>query len=88
MFTINASYKKIWRDQVAFNFALRTGEIWGEERRGVVYYPCHLLALRPLPLSRHALFPERHILWHFSGIPAPLANRAMRARLAVLRARA
>lgn len=85
VFTLNQSFKKIWRDQVAFNFLVRAANTRGMERKGIVYYPTHWLALRPVPLSRHALFPDRHILWHFSGIPAPIATREMRKRLQALR---
>lgn len=85
VFTLNKSFKKIWRDQVALNYLLRAGDAGGTERKTIVYYPTHWLALRPFPLSRHALFPDRHILWHFSGIPAPIATREMRKRLLALR---
>ncbi|MBC7807457.1 MAG: hypothetical protein H7145_15070, partial [Akkermansiaceae bacterium] len=72
VFELNFAFKRVWRDQIAFNYLIRTGQLRGTHLDDVVRFPIRPVSLRP----------SRYTLWHYAAFPVKAAGSAMRRRYA------
>ncbi len=70
VFELNFSFKRVWRDQIALNYLIRTGQLRGAHLDDVVRFPIRPVSLRP----------SRYTLWHYAAFPVQAAGIAMRRR--------
>jgi len=70
VFEVNYSFKRVWRDQIALNYLIRTGQLQGSHLEHVVRFPVR-------PISFHN---EIYTLWHYASYPVEAAGNAMRRR--------
>ncbi len=76
VFELNLPFKRVWRDQVALNYLIRTGQLQGTHLDDVVRFPIRPVSLRP----------ARYTLWHYAAFPVKAAGTAMRRRYEWIRA--
>lgn len=77
VFELNFAFKRVWRDQIALNYLIRTGQLQGTHLEGVVRFPIRPISFRP----------SRYTLWHYAAFPVKAAGVAMRQRYARLMAK-
>lgn len=70
VFETNFAFKRVWRDQIAFNYLICTGQLQGSHLEHVVRFPIR-------PVSFHN---EVYTLWHYAAYPVEMAGKAMRRR--------
>jgi hypothetical protein len=77
VFELNFRFKRVWRDQIAFNYLIRTGQLQGAHLEGVVRFPIRPISFRP----------SRYTLWHYAAFPVKAAGIAMRRKYAQIMAK-
>lgn len=70
VFEANFSFKRVWRDQIAFNYLIRTGQWQGVQMAKTVRFP----------ICPFAFNESQYTLWHYAAYPVEAAGKAMRHR--------